>query len=537
MRVLAGIAVVLLAAGSSWAGEAQRSAGEAIYREGVLPAGQPLVAMREPDVQMKGADAACINCHRRSGLGMKEGQSSVPPISGRYLFQPRATAGDELDLPFVEGMRADRDPYTDASLARAIREGIGADGKLLNYLMPHYPIGDQDMAALIGYLKGMTQLPVPGVSDAVLDFATIITPDADPVKRQGMLDVMRQFFTDKNAVIKAESPRLRSTKRMMFKTSRHWELHVWELKGAPDTWEAQLQQLLKRQPVFAAVSGLGGSNWAPIHHFCEQASLPCLFPNVELPVVAERDFYSLYFSKGVLLEAGLMAHALRSTAADARPGRIVQVYRDGDVGEAAAAALVEALSGAGGQILNRPLAAKAGARDMEKALRGVGEQDTLVLWLRPPDMESVYRQSPRAAVMASTLMAGKALDGMPAGWRTVTQMSYPYDLPERRRVRVDYPLGWMHLRHVALVDEQVQTDTYLACNLLSDTLNRMSDSFIREYLVERMEEALAHRIVTGYYPRLGLAQNQRFASKGGYMVKFASPEGPALKPVGEWVVP
>jgi hypothetical protein len=95
----------------------------------------------------------------------------------------------------------------------------------------------------------------------------------------------------------------------------------------------------------------------------------------------------------------------------------------------------------------------------------------------------------------------------------------------------------MHLRHVALVDEQVQTDTYLACNLLSDTLNRMSDSFIRDYLVERMEEALAHRIVTGYYPRLGLAQNQRFASKGGYMVKFASPEGPALKPVGEWVVP
>ena len=140
-------------------------AGEAIYRDGVLAAGQPLVAMREPDLQMQGADAACVNCHRRSGLGMKEGQSSVPPISGRYLFQPRATAGDDLDLPFVEGMRADRDPYTDATLARAIRDGIAADGKPLNYLMPHYALGDQDMAALIDYLKGMTPLPVPGVSE------------------------------------------------------------------------------------------------------------------------------------------------------------------------------------------------------------------------------------------------------------------------------------------------------------------------------------------------------------------------------------
>jgi Cytochrome c len=534
MRVLAGIAMVLLATGS-WARDAPHSAGEAIYQDGVLASG-PLVATREPDLQMQGTDAACINCHRRSGLGMKEGQSSVPPISGRYLFQPRATTADELDLPFVETMRADRDPYTDATLARAIREGIGADGKPLNYLMPHYALGDQDMAALIGYLKGMTPLPVPGVGDTALDLATIITPDADPVQRQGMLDVLRQFVTDKNAVVKAESPRLRSNKRMMFKTSRRWILHVWELKGAPDTWEAQLQGLLKREPVFAVVSGLGGSDWAPVHHFCEQAQLPCLFPNVQLPVVAERDFYSLYFSKGVLLEAGLMAHVLRATP-QGLPGRVVQVYRKGDVGEAAAAALATALTGTR-QVLNRPLAAKASGHDTDKALRDVGSQDTLVLWLRPSDIESIIRQGPRAsAVMASTLMGDRALAGMPAPWRSITQMSYPYDLPERRRVRVDFPLGWMHLRHVALVDEQVQTDTYLACSLLSDTLNRMSDSFIREYLVERMEEAMAHRVVSGYYPRLGLSQNQRFASKGGFIVKFAAPTGAQLTPVGDWVVP
>ncbi|MEO8306479.1 MAG: cytochrome C [Pseudomonadota bacterium] len=535
MRVLASIAVVLLAAGGSWARDAAPASGEAIYRDGVLASGQPLLAMREPDVQMNGADAACVNCHRRSGLGMKEGQSSVPPVSGRYLFQPRATAGDDLDLPFVEGMRADRNPYTDVTLARAIRDGIAADGKPLNYLMPHYPIGDQDMAALIDYLKGMTKLPVPGVSDSVLDFATIITPDADPVKRQGMLDVITQFFADKNAVIKAESPRLHSTKRMMFKTSRHWALHVWELKGAPNTWESQLQQLLKHEPVFAVVSGLGGSNWEPVHRFCEQASLPCLFPNVELPVVAEHDFHSLYFSKGVLLEAGLMAHALRS-APDAH-GRIVQLYRDGDVGESAAGALAAALAGVGREILNRPLAAKVGARDMDRALRGLKGDDTLVLWLRPQDLEALFKHPPGATVMSSTLMGGKALTGFPTEWRAVTQLAYPYDLPDRRRVRVDYPLGWMRLRKVPLVSEQVQTDTYLACSLLSDTLNHMADSFIRDYLVERMEEALAHRIVTGYYPHLGLAQNQRFASKGGYIVKFAAPTGAQLAPVGEWLVP
>jgi hypothetical protein len=32
------------------------------------------------------------------------------------------------------------------------------------------------------------------------------------------------------------------------------------------------------------VSGLGGSNWAPVHQFCERRQLPCLFPNVDAPV-------------------------------------------------------------------------------------------------------------------------------------------------------------------------------------------------------------------------------------------------------------
>jgi len=30
--------------------------------------------------------------------------------------------------------------------------------------------------------------------DSVLHFATIVTPDADPLKRRGMLDVLEQFF-------------------------------------------------------------------------------------------------------------------------------------------------------------------------------------------------------------------------------------------------------------------------------------------------------------------------------------------------------
>jgi hypothetical protein len=65
----------------------------------------------------------------------------------------------------------------------------------------------------------------------------------------------------------------------------------------------------------------------------------------------------------------------------------------------------------------------------------------------------------------------------------------------------------------------------------------MTDNFVRDYLVERMEGDIAHRIITGYYPRLSLAPGQRFASKGGFLVRFRDPGGTSLAPEGDWIVP
>jgi hypothetical protein len=48
---------------------------------------------------------------------------------------------------------------------------------------------------------------------------------------------------------------------------------------------------------------------------------------------------------------------------------------------------------------------------------------------------------------------------------------------------------------------------------------------------------LEHRILTAYYPRLALAPNQRFASKGGYIVHFAEPRGTRLIADSGWIAP
>jgi len=517
------------------------SNGEAIYRFGRLPSGLPLRGEREAGQYVEGADAACVNCHRRSGLGTSEGRSYIPPITGQFLFHAKARSAEELDLPYVEGARGNRDPYTDDTLARVIRTGIAADGRSLSVLMPHYRLDDASMRSLISYLRQLTVTHVPGVGAGVLQFATIITPDVDPARRDGMLAVLNNYFDEKNASSRAVSPHLHSYRNLgtdMYHAARRWQLHVWQLTGPASTWEAQLQKDLADEPVFAVISGLGGKNWAPVHHFCEQAALPCLFPNVELPVVAESDFHSLYFSKGVLLEAALIGQQLRDPAGHAPIRRLVQIYRPDDIGGAAAKSLEVMAQTLGLQTARRVLPPGSDSAALTSALKDGKPSDALVLWLRPNDLAALSVMPPHVAqVWMSGQMGTLENAPLPAAWRAIAHMTYPYDLPEQRRIRVDYPMGWFRIRHIAVTDFQLQADTYLACGLMSETLNHMVDTFQRDYLIERIEQMLEHRVLTGYYPRLTLAPGQRFASKGGYVVHFAQPTGDKLVPDTNWIVP
>jgi hypothetical protein len=486
---------------------------------------------------LRGADAACVSCHRRSGLGSIEGLISIPPIAGPYLFTARGQSHERQGAPFIDTERVNHEAYTDESLARAIRAGIGANGKPLNYLMPRYQIDDEAMAQLIGYLKALKASAAPGVTSRELHFATVITPDADPVKRRGMLAVMRQYFVDKNnAMARTKAPTLYSSHAVMFRVERLWQLHVWELTGAPATWEAQLRGHLAAEPVFAVISGLGGSNWGPVAKFCEEQSLPCLFPNVEAPPRHDSDFYSVYFSRGVLLEARLIARELADR--DESIHRLVQVFRAGDVGEQAARELQAARAGTGQVVVDRILEAHARQTDLAAALRELSDTDTLVLWLRPGDLQALQNVPVKTSrIWISGEMGGLEQAPLPAAWRAATRIAYPVDLPQRRVVRVDYALSWFRLRKIPLVAQQVQADTYLACGLVSETLNHMADAFVRDYLIERIEMALDHRVLTGYYPRLTLAPGQRFASKGGYIVRFTDPQGPQVAPLGDWITP
>ncbi len=96
------------------------------------------------------------------------------------------------------------------------------------------------------------------------------------------------------------------------------------------------------------------------------------------------------------------------------------------------------------------------------------------------------------------------------------------------------PRAWLNRHGIRLVDERVQIDTYIACVAMSGIVGTLFDAYSRELLIERFEDMMATSTNSARYPSLGLAQGQRFASKGGYVVRFDG-----VEPVADsgWIVP
>ena len=249
--------VILLAASNAFAGASELEIGRRIYVEGVLPSGAPLEGFRG-DIAFSGKQVACASCHRPSGMGSVEGDIQVPPITGNYLFQTGNSLQVTMDPRSGKRFNMAHAAYTDATLGKAIRQGVNVGGQDMSLLMPRYSLKNEDLRALTAYLKQLSQHYSPGVTKEEVHFATVITPDADPEKRRMLLKVLERGLVQKNGSTMLGGKRsgrrhMVTAAELVLGTERKWVQHVWVLQGAPETWQQQLQVFNQKEPVFCNV--------------------------------------------------------------------------------------------------------------------------------------------------------------------------------------------------------------------------------------------------------------------------------------------
>lgn len=511
-------------------------AGKHIYREGLLPSGQPLEAIVQGNLRLVGDQAACVNCHRRSGFGTSEGGLTARPVTGPALFSDFNAPHPKM-YPSSAKSTGIRPAYTDETLARAIREGVDSAGRSLNAAMPQFTLDEGAMKSMIGYLKTLSAAPSPGVTTDTIHFATIVTERVAPEKRRAMLDVLETFARDKNAGTRHETQRAERAGWDMereYKAYRSWQLHEWELTGRPETWRAQLEEYYRQQPVFALLSGITAGTWRPIHDFCEHFEIPCLFPNVDAPPIEETDYYSFYFSKGVILEAESLAHFLDNNPAETGAGPIVQIFRNDDVAGVAAEAFRKALKNQSARVVNisvnpdQPLTS-----EFWSTLAIPESTSALVLWLNEPDLNGLNAISglgyPTPRIYLSSTLATGLLFSVPQGLEERIRFLHSFELPgqlDRRLLRTSV---WLKARKIESSDQRIQGNTYFAVTQTGNALMHLVDNFSRDYFVERIEHGVDNSVATSVYSRLSLGPGQRFAAKSCSIVE------PVAGQPGEWV--
>ena len=534
--------------------------GERMYREGILPSGEPMQAMVSSDVPVDGRMFTCVNCHQRSGLGSIEGSVITWPINGKELYTPRRRTGawnadmqkqgpgatERWSLPSQYQATDARPEYTDETLARLLREGVDPTGRTLERAMPRYKIKNSDMAVLTHYLKNLSIENDPGVDKNKIRFATVVTEGVSAADREAMLTVLQTHIDTHNTQTRPHERRAKAGpfyKTEKFGAYRLFELDVWELSGPPGTWRSQLETYYQAAPVFAMLGGISNGSWDPIHHFCEDREIPCIFPVTDQPVVSDTDWYTLYFSKGHYQEGEAAARYLRSMLDNSQNTRIVQVYRSGSNGALLAQGFREILQEPGvitttEKILNTDIPVT------DKVLQELFETQqpaAILLWLDSADMAATTSwlekqpQQPGVVFASWSLLKGDT-SAIPDHLRDSFYLTYPRDLPENNTRNINVLKRWLDIRKIPVTNLDIQSQMYFLGWMLPGAVSNLRSEFFRDYFMESFDMMHDQDYAIAVFPRLTFGPGQRYASKGCYVVQLGKGKQPELIKKSGWII-
>ncbi|MCF6252091.1 MAG: c-type cytochrome [Methylococcaceae bacterium] len=521
-----------------------------IYREGILPSGEILIASTQKDVQLEGEYAACASCHRRSGMGTSEGQLIIPPITRDRLFEAKVL-GRKDRFMFVSKGAQTRPAYNEVRLERAIRQGVDPAGREFSQLMPRYDLSTENMQALIAYVKTLNSDQGIGLTDKEIHFSTIITPNTTTAQEKALLDVLELGIKEKNAGTRHETRRATGApwvRDWKYEAYRKWVLHVWKLTGPEETWSKQLEQFYTQQPVFAMLSGLIENGSDIIQHFCEQHEMPCLFPNVKMPQIIDTNYYTFYFSNGILLDAKVLAKYLDEKQKKNKNSlqQIVQIYRSSSTGAILAEEFSEQLKAKSAQkykLMNRIVVEqeKIDAIFWQQIQKKYPDA-LLAIWLSKKDLNKLdalaetWTSSTAQIIFSSVITPGWA-EIIPSSLKANVLAVHQFVPPSIMQRHIINSNDWLEMRRIVSSEQLIQTNAYFTLRLLGKVMMHIRDNFSREYFIELLEHMTEKMLVSSVFPRLTLGPGQRFASKGAYILGFLQPTSPLPEPVSQWIIP
>ncbi len=481
--------------------------GKNIYNQGIRPSGEELTAIVAGDVPFLGTQFSCQSCHGRSGMGGIEGEYIVPPVAGQILYLPSP--------------QTKRPAYNRESLATVLRTGVDSTGRLLDPIMPRFNLTDNEIDALAVYMEGMLTGQSPGLDDKIIHLATVITDDVAKDKRKAVLDVLDTFIDNKNSQTRLESERYNRGLTPSSKLPtlyRKWQHHIWTLTGPRISWPAQLEKYYENSPVFAMLGGLSTGSWKPIGRFCEEKQIPCLFPSTDMPESEKHDYYTRYFSRGLELEADLIASHFVTSAV---PSNVIQVYCT-SMFSSMIENLKTSLSQKNVRVDDLVFNCDKSFPASELKLRLDEFPDSVViLWLKRNnllELDNALATSKR--IYLSSTLLDLNLQNLTLPPQIPTFVAHPYRLPDKSDIPFKRFKLWAKTRGIKIRYPRLQAEAFFACFATRDALKHIRRYRLREYAIEMLDHSQSLPNYVPFHSQPSMGPKQRFLTKGGFLLSL-----------------
>jgi ABC-type branched-subunit amino acid transport system substrate-binding protein len=528
--------------------------GERMYREGVLPSGEDMLAFVKGDVPVSGTAFTCVSCHMRSGLGSLEGGVITTPTNGASLYAERLASKDKTPmlsmgsgstktpLPPPPPSPPPRPAYTDETLVKVLQVGVDPADRTLSDVMPRYLLEGDDMSIMVDYLKSLSARTSPGVDDTTLHLAMVISDDVPEELLRAVTLPLEKFLQQTNAGAQGLRKKSRTLENMISSRKisyRKLDLSRWVLKGPPETWRSQLEEYYRKQPVFALIGGMTTRDWRPVHEFAEANRIPCLLPQTDFPVISASDWYTLYFSKGLYQEGEGAARYLAGMS-DARSNKpVIQLVRDSREGRALAAGFRETWQELGqpaAQTVTIPADEKIDAAFVQRLITKY-RPGALLLWDGPavlPFLSAATAKDGPGVVFLSSSYLGENFRTIPEQARERIYLTYPYRLPKDEARYESAVEAFFSNNAIGREYAVAGKKTYATIRLMNQALIDIKENYYRDYFLDVL--SMLSDLDFPLYERMSFGPGQRYASKGCYIVQLSPGPRPELVRKSDWVI-
>jgi ABC-type branched-subunit amino acid transport system substrate-binding protein len=490
--------------------------GRAIFENGASPVGDVFSArLGMGEQELPGVAVRCANCHGSDGLGRPEGGVRPANITWSELTKAYGHIHDN-------GRR--HPAFDDASLKRALTEGIDPAGNPLDGAMPRFNISRRDFESLLAYLKKLETLRDPGVGADTLRIGTLL-PSTGRFAELGeaIKGILRAYLDNVNL------------NGGVF--GRKLELVVADYGDDPDSARRALRQLVLEGKVFALLAPFVPGVEEDLGRLANDAKIPVVGPLSlfgDDPHTVNQYVFHLLSGVGELAEA-LAVHVASATKLKAEPA--VLRHTDSASGVAVADAVEERLKSQGWTRLSRVgfQPELFDARAMAKMLEARGARS--VFLLGPGlDVSMLARQAVESGYVPELLLPGplvpRSVLDLPPAFEGRILLAYP-TLPTEQKPDALREFARLYQKRALSRGHQTsQVPAYSSAVLLVQVLEQIGRDLTRDKFVAAMESI--HGFESGLLPTLSFNSRRRVGASGGYIVAVDL-EARRFRPVGEFV--